>query len=619
MNKLAAVSDSKRAGAGAFPTLISGQAETRGFSWRRIWHMALRHQRELVLAHIIAVLAAVASVPIPLLMPILVDEVLLGQPGNAVATIDALFPQSWQGPLLYILAMLGFTVLLRLTAVLLSVYQMRQFTLIAKDIIYQMRRALLTRLQRVSMMEYETLGSGAVASRFVTDLDTIDQFVGSTISKLLVAALTLIGAAGVLLWVHWPLALFILVMNPLVIFFTNHLSKQVKRLKGKENAAYEAFQSALTETLDAIQQLRAANRERHYILHLMNLAQGVRDSASAFAWRSEAANRLSFLVFLCGFEIFRAIAMLMVVFSDLSIGFMFAVFGYLWYMMGPVQEILNIQYAFAGANAALTRVNGLLSLEQEPHYSAHKNPFSGKLTTAVAVRDVCFAYGQGPLVLDHVSLTINAGERVALVGASGGGKTTLVQVLLGLYPPQAGTVLFDSVPVSDIGLDVVRENVATVLQHPALFNATVRTNLTLGRDIPDGRLWQALEIAQLKDTVAAMDQGLDTVVGRQGVRLSGGQRQRLAVARMVLADPKVVILDEATSALDTETEGKLHQALNRFLTGRTTLIIAHRLSAVKQADRVFVFDGGRIIEEGHHDELLQNRGLYARLYGAVQT
>jgi ATP-binding cassette subfamily C protein len=236
----------------------------------------------------------------------------------------------------------------------------------------------------------------------------------------------------------------------------------------------------------------------------------------------------------------------------------------------------------------------------------------------VQLDNVSFAYGDGPAVLDGVTLAIAPGEKVALVGASGGGKTTLVQVLLGLYTPTAGRVCFDGVPVTDIGLEVVRENVATVLQQPAIFNDTVRMNLTLGREAPDAELWRALELAQLREVVERMPAGLDTQVGRQGVRLSGGQRQRLAVARMALTDPKVVILDEATSALDTETETRVHAALRDYLAGRTTLIIAHRLSAVKQADRVYVFDAGHIIEEGHHDELIRADGLYARLYGKVQ-
>ncbi|NOX92950.1 MAG: ABC transporter ATP-binding protein, partial [Gammaproteobacteria bacterium] len=172
--------------------------------------------------------------------------------------------------------------------------------------------------------------------------------------------------------------------------------------------------------------------------------------------------------------------------------------------------------------------------------------------------------------------------------------------------------------VSEIGLDVVRENVATVLQHPAMFNDTVRMNLSLGQVFSDKQLWQALDVAQLCEVVESMPDKLDTIVGTQGIRLSGGQRQRLAIARMVLSNPKVVILDEATSALDAETEARLHQALRAFLENRTTLIIAHRLSAVKQADRAYVFDDGQIIAEGQHEELLENDGLYARLYGKLQ-
>ncbi|MDH5802950.1 MAG: ABC transporter ATP-binding protein/permease, partial [Gammaproteobacteria bacterium] len=573
---------------------------TDTFTWSSLGAIALEHKRALIVAHWVALMAVVLGVPIPLLMPLLVDEVLLQEPGALLAMLGPLFPSAWHGPTLFILATLALTLFLRVGMLICIVWQLKQFALIAKDITYRIRRLLLEKLQFISMARYETLGSGAVTSHFVTDINAIDQFVGESISKTLVAVLSLLGISVVLLWMHWQLALFILFMNPLVIYFTVTLGKKVKHLKKNENIAVELFQHALAETLDAIQEIRANNREQSYIGEVIRRAAQIKTHSAAYSWRSDAANRFSFGVFLFGFDIFRAITMLMVVFSDLSIGEMMAVFGYLWFMMSPVQDILNVQYAFYAAKAALTRINQLAALKQEPRYPHVHNPFRNKTTVSVQVENLSFAYTShgdevnlgpeaGPeWVLKDVNLNIAAGEKVALVGASGGGKSTLVQVMLGLYPHQSGCLSFDRIPVTQIGLDVVREHVATVLQHPAMFNDTVRMNLSMGRSYTETQLNRALEVAQLHDTIAALPAGLDTLIGRQGVRLSGGQRQRLAIARMVLSQPKVVILDEATSALDAETEARLHEALAGFLQQRTTLIIAHRLSAVKQADRVYV-------------------------------
>jgi ATP-binding cassette, subfamily C, bacterial len=242
---------------------------SRPYDWRELTALVLDHRRELILANLIAVLGTLVSVPVPLLMPLLVDEVLLEKPGALVGAMDRLFPEAWHGPVLYILTILFVTLTLRLTGTLLGVLQTREFTRISKDVIFRLRRDLLARLQRVSMAEYETLGSGTVASHLVTDLDTIDRFVGGATSKFLVAVLSIGGTAVVLLWMNWQLGLFIILLNPLVIYVTTLFGRKVSELKKREITAYQAFQESLAETLDAIAQIRASNRERFYIARII--------------------------------------------------------------------------------------------------------------------------------------------------------------------------------------------------------------------------------------------------------------------------------------------------------------------------------------------------------------
>lgn len=580
------------------------------------------HKNKLIFANIVAIIATFISVPIPLLMPLMVDEVLLNKPAGGVAFMNHILPQSLQTPTGYVVLTFLMIVVMRAVSQLLNIVQSRQFTLVSKTITYKIRCRMIDKLGLISIKQYETKGSGGINSHIITDIETIDSFIGVTLSKFIISFLTVLGTAIVLLYLEWRLGLFILVVNPIVIYFSRKLGSKVKHLKQKENKSFERFQNRLIEVLDGIYQLRAANKQRSYLDNLKLQANDIRQDADKFAWQSEAAGRLSFLLFLLGFELFRAVAMLMVLFSDLTIGQIFAVFGYLWFMLGPVQELLGVQFSFYSAKAALNRINNLLTMEEEPHFPCKVNPFintTNKPDQAIdiEIKDLTFSYDNESNVLNGLNLAIPAGKKVALVGASGGGKSTLIQLLIGMYQPQSGQILFNQVSSDDIGFELLRDKTAVVLQQPILFNDTLRQNLTLNAEHSDDELWQVLKIAQLDDVIAQLSEGLDTPIGRQGVRLSGGQRQRLSIARMLLSDPKFVILDEATSALDTTTESKLHQAMDEFLVDRTTLIVAHRLSAVEQADFIYVLEDGKVIQTGTHCELVQQKGLYQTLYGST--
>ncbi|ENJ1690799.1 ABC transporter ATP-binding protein [Vibrio parahaemolyticus] len=579
-----------------------------------------KHKSKLILANLIAIVATLISVPIPLLMPLMVDEVLLDKPASGLSAMNAVLPEAWHTPTGYIFFTLFLVVLMRAASQALNIVQSRQFTLVSKTITFEMRSKMIDKLGRISIRQYETKGSGGINAHLITDIETIDQFVGSTLAKFVISFLTVIGTAIVLLWLDWRLGLFILLVNPIVIYFSRKLGSMVKHLKRKENHSFEIFQNRLVETLDGIYQLRAANKEREFLQQLKESANQVRVDADKYAWQSEAAGRVSFLLFLIGFELFRAVAMLMVMFSDLTIGQIFAVFGYLWFMLSPVQELLGIQFSWYSAKAALKRINDLLELEEEEDRPVSKvNPFNETREVDVKIEHVDFSYNNENKVLDDLSLHIPAGKKVALVGASGGGKSTLIQLLIGVYRQNAGSIRFNDELTEDIGFEVIRDKIAVVLQQPILFNDTLRHNLTLGGHFDEMSLWRALEVAQLQDVISQLNHGLDTQIGRNGIRLSGGQRQRLAIARMVLSNPQFVILDEATSALDTATEAALHKALTEFLRGRTTLIVAHRLSAVKQADLIYVLEDGKVTQTGTHGELVEQEGLYQTLYGGIQS
>lgn len=585
-------------------------------TWLSLLKEAKPYKKEIALGQLIALFAAIISLPIPLLFPILIDEVLLGKPDKIMGIIDAIF--SPQNAYIYILIVLFTTLFLRFAFFVLNVIQSKLFTTISKTIIFKIRDRLLTHLKDVSIAEYEALGGGGVGAKLVTDINTVDSFIGISIGRFIVSLLSLIGVAAVLLLINWQLALIILTINPLVIILTVFLGKRIKKLKKSENQKIEDFQESLTQTIDLFIQIRTHNQENRYINSMIENARAIKESSLNFGWKSEAAGFLSSLVFLYGFEIFRAIAMIMVLFSSLSIGEMLAVMGYLWFMVSPLQEIMQIIFSYHNANSALERLNAVLALEKEPKYSHIHNPFLNTNANEIRLENISFSY-KDKRVLHNINITIPKGKTVALLGPSGSGKTTLAHIILGLYPVCSGKIYIDNIPVDEIGLDMVRENVSLVLQSPKMFNDTLRHNLTFGKKTEDEKLFQALQTAQLETVISKLTNGLDTKIGKDGIRLSGGERQRVAIARMLITTPNVIILDESTSALDIQTEANLFKEIRTHLKEKTILIIAHRLSTIKHADFIYVLKEGRVIESGTPNELIKQNGHYSDFYFAQNS
>ncbi len=573
---------------------------------------AIEYKRDLIKGNLLAIGATILTVLIPLFIPMLVDELILHKSDTLTSWVAKhIEPMSVTGYLLFFLVLV---LLLRGLGFLLNVYQVKIFTRVSKDIAYRLRVELLEYLKRVSLKEYETSSPGAISSRLVTDIDTIDSFIGTTVSKLIISILTLLFSAIVLLLINWQLALFILITNPIVVYFTAKLSRRVGILRRIYNASIEKFQSSLTDTLELFHQIRASNKEDYFFNRVEKNAKLLKESSREFAYKSDRAIRLSFLVFLGGYELFRSVSIFVAVYGDLSVGLMLAVFGYLWVMMTPTQDIINFQYALASAKSACNRIERLKEMEQEVEVNPSKNPFKDSKSVELDIKSLSFAYDSGKEILKGIDISISKGLNVAIVGPSGSGKTTLSNILAGFYPPTSGDILYNGVSYKEIDPKIIREYCHMILQSPKLFNDTLLFNLTLGKDIDIKRVQEALEIAQLKDTVESMERGLMTLVGRDGVRLSGGQRQRVAIARMILSDPKLVIMDESTSALDIHTESRLFQKLNTFLSQRTLITIAHRLSTIEKADMIFVLEDGKIVDYGSPQELkAKEEGYFAQM------
>jgi ATP-binding cassette subfamily B protein/subfamily B ATP-binding cassette protein MsbA len=481
-------------------------------------------------------------------------------------------------------------------------------------VVADVRHAVYRHLQRLSLRFYEDKQTGQLMSRAVNDTDLLEHLVAHAIPDLLVNVLMLVGVTAVLVSMSWQLALFAMIPIPFIVLAMRGFARYVQPAFRRRQVELGELNAALNDNLSGIREIQAFTRE---------------DAEANRIWSRIVRNRDSLLralrlmaVFHPSVEFAASLGTIVLIYfggrlvleRTLPIADLVAYFLYLELLYQPVRALSGVWESIQQAVAGADRIAELL--DQEPDVAERPTAIElpGRAAGAIRFQDVSFRYAVGDTVLENINLDVAPGSVVALVGPTGVGKTTLSMLIPRFYDVCQGTITLDGRDLRDLTLDSLRRQASIVLQEVFLFHGTVRENVLFGRpDATEHEMIEAARVANAHDFIGELPQGYDTVIGERGVKLSGGQRQRLAIARAVLKDAPILILDEATSSVDTETELLIQQALERLMKGRTTIVIAHRLSTVRSADKIVVLQDKRIVEQGTHDELMARGGLYRHL------
>lgn len=481
------------------------------------------------------------------------------------------------------------------------------------------RRLVYQHIQKLSLRFYEDKQTGQLMSRIINDTDLFERMIAHALPDVIVHGITLVGVIAILLSMNIQLTLLTLIPVPLIILALIGYSKLVRPAFKNRQQSIGELNAVLNDSLSGIREVKAFAREENELYK-------VDDKIQLVLHKNLRALKLM-AIFNPIFDFAAGIGQLLVIFfgarmaisGTLSIADLVAFFLYLDSFYTPVRSLGNSMEAVQESLAGFERIADILTVS--PEISSPDNPhiFAEAIQGNISFEKVQFHYNEAEPVLTDIDLHIPAGNTVALVGPTGVGKTTLVSLVPRFYDVVAGSVSIDGVDVRKIQLDQLHESISMVLQDVFLFHGTIRENILFGRpDATEEEVIRAAEIANASEFIDRMPHGYDTLIGERGVKLSGGQKQRLSIARAVLKDSPILILDEATSSVDTETEMLIQQALDRLIKGRTTIIIAHRLSTVRNADHIVALEGTGIVESGTHEELLAKKGLYFKLYTAQQ-
>jgi len=496
-------------------------------------------------------------------------------------------------------------------------FRIRCNNMLEQRVIYDLRDQVFTALQRLSISFYENRSTGEIMNRVNSDVEHVERFFIDGIESLLMSSLTLIGISAILFWLNWKLALLSLLPIPVLVCAASYFTRRVHGFYRGVRESSADLNAYLQDAVSGIRETMGFNRAAYERERFNQRSQACSDSTLQVMTLWAMYSPSMIVVGSLGSVIILWYGTGEVLAGTLSVGELVAFVGYLALFYVPINQIHSVNQMLQHALAASERVFEILDTQPDVADKPGIVRPSGKLRGDVAARHVSFQYRSDMPVLKDVQFAITAGEHVALVGPSGAGKSSLVKLLMRFYDVTDGAVLLDGRDLRDLPLAYVREQIGIVQQEPFLFNGTVRDNIAYGDlTATQARLEDVAQAAWAHEFIVELPEQYDTWIGERGVKLSVGQKQRLSIARTLLKDPPIIIFDEATSNIDTETEVKIRAALETLTRNRTTLIIAHRLSTLRQADRILVFNGGRLVEEGMHDTLLARSGLYRTLYDA---
>ncbi len=577
---------------------------------RRLIKYLGQYKLMMLIVFILAALSTVFTVISPKIMGMAITKLMEGATDKLNGVIGAEIDYSYIGKILFLLGALY------LAAAIFSYLQRYLMSGITQKIVYTLREDVDKKLSKLPLKYYDENQTGEILSRITNDVDTISSTLQQTITQMITSIVTVIGIAVMMVSISIPMTFFTVLVVPLGALATKGIAKKSQGYFIKQSKTLGGLNGHIEEMYSGHKIIKAYGKEEKSIEEFKNINEKLFQASHMAQFISGIIRPIIKLLNNISYVFVAVVGSIFVINGRITIGEVQAFMQYSKQFTQPIIQAADIANTIQSTIASAERVFQVLDEEEEnviPTDFRKKQDVKGK----VEFQNVNFSYVKDEELIVDMNLKTKPGDTIAIVGPTGAGKTTLVNLLMRFYDIDSGKIIIDNVDIMDMSREQLRAMFGMVLQDTWLFNGTVKENIAYGKeDATDEEICEAAKLSQADFFIRTLKDGYDTILGENGVSISQGEMQLLTIARAILSDPDIMILDEATSSVDTRTELLIQKGMNRIMKGRTSFVIAHRLSTIKNADNILVMEDGKIIEQGNHDELISLNGFYAELYNS---